>query len=64
MMGPAFVEPTGKLCVVLEIKKGANLKADILDTLSDTVRDGAKEALVGSKICVIARESMRFLASG
>lgn len=44
--------------------KGANLKADILDTLSGTVRDGAKEALVGSNFFVIARESMRFLARG
>jgi len=57
---PAVSEPAQKLLAVLEFK-GANLKADILDTMSDAVRGGASNALAGTGINVMTRESMLVL---
>jgi len=56
----AVSEPSGKLLAVLEFK-GANLKADILDTMSDAVRGGASDALSTTGINVMTRESMLVL---
>jgi formylglycine-generating enzyme required for sulfatase activity len=57
---PAASEPAQKFLAVLEFK-GANLKADILDTMSDAVRGGASDALAGTGINVMTRESMLVL---
>jgi formylglycine-generating enzyme required for sulfatase activity len=57
---PAVAEPAQKLLAVLEFK-GAKLKADILDAMSDAVRGGASDALAGTGINVMTRESMLVL---
>jgi formylglycine-generating enzyme required for sulfatase activity len=57
---PAVSEPSPKLLAVLEFK-GANLKADILDTMSDAVRGGASDALTSTGTNVMTRESMLVL---
>jgi len=52
--------PVAKLLAVLEFK-GASIKDDVLDTLSDAVRGGAVAGLAGRGVKVMTRESMMML---
>lgn len=52
--------PPAKRLAVLEFTN-ADIPGDILDTLSDAVRGGAIDALVGRNVSIMTRESMKLM---